>query len=81
MKLVVVSAGLSVPSSTRLLADLLRDATQRAVEARGAEVEVEVVELRPLAHALADHLLTGRHQAKRAARIISAWADPYLEDR
>lgn len=27
----------------------------------------------------ADHLLTGRNQAKRAARIISAWADPYLE--
>jgi len=26
----------------------------------------------------ADHLLTGGDQAKRAARIISAWADPYL---
>jgi alpha-beta hydrolase superfamily lysophospholipase len=26
----------------------------------------------------ADHLLTGRNQAKRAARIISAWTDPYL---
>ncbi len=26
----------------------------------------------------ADHLLTGHNQAKRAARIISAWADPYL---
>jgi pimeloyl-ACP methyl ester carboxylesterase len=26
----------------------------------------------------ADHLLTERNQAKRAARIISAWADPYL---
>jgi putative redox protein len=26
----------------------------------------------------ADHLLTGREQAKRAGRIISAWADPYL---
>ena len=26
----------------------------------------------------ADHLLTGHGQAKRAARIISAWADPYL---
>jgi len=29
----------------------------------------------------ADHLLTGREQAKRAARIISAWADPYLAER
>jgi putative redox protein len=28
----------------------------------------------------ADHLLTGRDQAKRAARIISAWADPYLAE-
>jgi putative redox protein len=26
----------------------------------------------------ADHLLTERNQAKRAGRIISAWADPYL---
>ncbi len=29
----------------------------------------------------ADHLLTGRNQAQRAARIVSAWADPYLSDR
>lgn len=57
--IVVISAGLSVPSSTRLLADLLGEATGRAVAARGEEVEVEYVELRPLAHALADHLLTG----------------------
>ena len=28
----------------------------------------------------ADHLLTGRNQAQRAARIISAWADPYLAE-
>lgn len=26
----------------------------------------------------ADHLLTGRDQAMRAARIVSAWVDPYL---
>jgi alpha/beta superfamily hydrolase len=26
----------------------------------------------------ADHLLTGKNQAARAARIISAWADPYM---
>jgi FMN reductase len=54
-KIVVVSAGLSDPSSTRLLADLLARA---AVTALG-EAEVETVELRPLAHALADQLLTG----------------------
>ena len=58
-KIVVVSAGLSVTSSTRLLADRLGDAAERAIEARGVEVEISYVELRPLAHALADHLLTG----------------------
>ena len=57
--IVVVSAGLSVPSSTRLLADRLADTAGSAIEARGSAVEVEIVELRPLAHALADHLLTG----------------------
>ncbi|MGZ4447861.1 MAG: FMN reductase [Nocardioides sp.] len=55
-RLVVVSAGLSVPSSTRLLADRL---TSAAVAAIGGDVEVTVVELRPLAHALADATLTG----------------------
>jgi putative redox protein len=27
----------------------------------------------------AEHLLTGKNQAQRAARIISAWVDPYLD--
>lgn len=53
--LVVVSAGLSNPSSTRLLADRLTAATVDALE----EVEVTHVELRDLAHQLTDHLLTG----------------------
>lgn len=57
--IVVISAGLSVPSSTRVLAEVLGSAAERAVTARGEEVEVQYVELRPLAHALADHLLTG----------------------
>ena len=68
-RIVVLTAGLSVPSSTRLLADLLGDAVERAVEARGSEVEVDVVELRPLAHALADHLLTGFPSGDLAAVI------------
>lgn len=53
--LVVVSAGLSNPSSTKLLADRLTAATVEALE----EVEVTHVELRDLAHQLTDHLLTG----------------------
>jgi FMN reductase len=58
-KLVVVTAGLSNPSSTRILADRLTAASVAALEAGGAGVDVEVVELRDLAHAITDNLLTG----------------------
>ena len=55
----VVTAGLSQPSSTRLLADRLAEATDRALRLHGAEVRLEVIELRDLAHAITDNLLTG----------------------
>src|SRR4051812_47774173 len=55
----VVSAGLSEPSSTRLLADRLSSAVAEQLHSAGSDVLVEVVELRPLAHALADNVLTG----------------------
>ncbi|WP_134739183.1 FMN reductase [Nocardioides sp. 503] len=55
-RILAVSAGLSVPSSTRLLTERLADAVRADL---GPDAEVELVELRPLAHALADHLLTG----------------------
>ena len=58
-RLVVLSAGLSVPSSTRLLADRLTEAAVRRLGEHGDAVEVEVVELRDLAHDVTDHLLTG----------------------
>ncbi|MFG2419418.1 FMN reductase [Streptomyces sp. NPDC048448] len=54
MRLVVVSAGLSVPSSTRLLADRLAAAT-----VRGSAARVEVVELRDLAVEIAHNLTNG----------------------
>jgi FMN reductase len=57
--LAVVSAGLSTPSSTRLLADRLTAATVAALRARGDDATVEVVELRTHARDLADHLVTG----------------------
>jgi FMN reductase len=44
--LAVVSAGLSAPSSTRLLADRLTAATVAALRERGDEPTVEVVGLR-----------------------------------
>ncbi|WP_433507327.1 FMN reductase [Pseudonocardia halophobica] len=58
-RIAVVSAGLSVPSSTRLLADRLASATVAALRRRGVEAEVEVVELREHARDLADNLVTG----------------------
>lgn len=56
--LAVVSAGVSAPSSTRLLADRLAEAAAAALRARRDEVVVEVVELREHAHDLANNLLT-----------------------
>ncbi|WP_433293186.1 CE1759 family FMN reductase [Actinoplanes sp. CA-030573] len=54
--LVVISAGLSQPSSTRLLADQLSAA---AVSAAGVPLDVRVIELRDLAHDITNNLLTG----------------------
>ncbi|MGY0502048.1 FMN reductase [Nocardia sp. FBN12] len=58
-RIAVVSAGLSQPSSTRLLADRLAAATARELRAKGTEVEVDFVDLRDHARDLADNLLTG----------------------
>ncbi len=55
----VVTAGLSQPSSTRLLADQLAAATRAAAAGRGDRVEVIALELRELAHDITDNLLTG----------------------
>ncbi|GAA2284418.1 NAD(P)H-dependent oxidoreductase [Streptomyces atrovirens] len=54
MKLVVVSAGLSVPSSTRLLGDRLAAAT-----AAQAPADVQVIELRDLAVEIAHNFTNG----------------------
>ena len=58
-RVVVVTAGLSQPSSTRLLADRLAAAVQAAAGTRGAAVELEVVEVREHARELTNQLLTG----------------------
>lgn len=55
----VVSGGLRQPSSTRLLADRLAEATARSLRERGIDVDVQVVELREHAHDLTNTLLTG----------------------
>lgn len=59
-RLAVVSAGLSHPSSTRMLADRLASATITALAEREiAEVGADVIELRDHAHDITNHLLTG----------------------
>ena len=72
--LVVVSAGLSQPSSTRLLADRLSAAAVGAADGLGVALTVQVVELRDLAHDLVNHLLTGFPPAplKRAIDAVEA---------
>ncbi|MFD3564526.1 FMN reductase [Streptomyces sp. NPDC058686] len=65
MKLVVVSAGLSAPSSSRILADRLTRAVTSQVAGVDVAVDVEVdvdvtvVELRDLAVEIAHNLITG----------------------
>ena len=72
LRVVVVSAGLSEPSSTKLLADLLGRAVTQALP----EAVVEHVELRPLAHAVTDAMLTGFAGAElAAAQHLVAQAD------
>ncbi|WP_114203940.1 FMN reductase, partial [Janibacter anophelis] len=58
-RIVVISAGLSQPSSTRLLADQLADATRSAVGGRGESLDVEFVELRELAVEMAQAMVSG----------------------
>jgi FMN reductase len=77
--LAVVSAGLSTPSSTRLLADRLTAATVDALRERGVEATVEVVELREHARELADNLVTGfANESLREAVDTVSGADAVL---
>ena len=73
LQLVVVSAGLSVPSSTRLLADRLAEAARRQLAEDGRAVEIQVVELRDLASDLANNLVTG-FPARRLAQVLETVA-------
>jgi FMN reductase len=57
--LVVVSAGLSQPSSTRLLADRLSAAVERYLRGAGIEPQFQVIELRDQARDLVNNLLAG----------------------
>ena len=58
-RVVVVSAGLTAPSSTRLLADQIAEAVTAQVTARGEDVEVEFIDVREVAGELAGFMTSG----------------------
>lgn len=71
LRLVALSAGLSTPSSTRMLADQLSRATATALGRDGAEVDVTTVELREYAHDITDALLT-RFPSEKLSMVIES---------
>jgi FMN reductase len=73
--IVVVTAGIGQPSSTRLLADRLVHATGTALRERDLDPDIQVVELREHARDLTDHLLTGFPSPRLKAvidRVVAA---------
>jgi FMN reductase len=67
--IVVVHAGLTEPSSTRLLADRLTSATRRFLGEADVDADVEVIELRDYAQDLTNNLLTGFPSPRLRAAI------------
>ncbi|CAM3183123.1 FMN reductase (NADPH) [Arthrobacter ulcerisalmonis] len=69
-RIVVLSAGLGVPSSSRLLADQLAASAQRQLGAAGYDVVIDVVELRDLAVDIANNFVTG-YAAPKLADVVA----------
>jgi FMN reductase len=67
--LVVVSAGLGQPSTTRLLADRVSAAVDRHLGDEGVAARIEVIELREHAQDLTNNLLTGFPSPRLQAAI------------
>ena len=68
-RLLALTAGLSTPSSTRMLTDQLSREAAAALGRDGTEVEVRTVELREYAHDITDALLT-RFPNERLSMVI-----------
>lgn len=58
-RIAVITAGLSEPSSSRMLADQLAADARRHLEGAGTQVEVDVVELRDYAVDIANNFVAG----------------------
>lgn len=73
-RIAVISAGLSNPSSTRMLADRLAAETVKQLAERDIEATIDVIELRDLAHGITDNLLTGFAPAALESAINSVYS-------
>lgn len=71
-RIVAISAGLSQPSSTRLLADRLAESTRAELAGQGITAEVQVIELRDLAHDIVNAMLTGGVASTALTEAIDA---------
>ncbi|MGB3415027.1 MAG: FMN reductase [Microbacteriaceae bacterium] len=58
-KITVISAGLSTPSSTRMLADQLANASVEQLKHHSIEAEISTFELRDYAHEIMNNMITG----------------------
>lgn len=68
--IVVISGGLAVPSTSRMLGDQIAEAARRALAERGVESEVVAIDLRDYAVDIANNMVT-RYAAPRLADVIS----------
>ena len=73
--LLVISAGLSQPSSSRRLADMLAEATRAKISARGEGVHIDVIEVRDLAFELATAMTDQTAQTPLLSRAKQQVAD------
>lgn len=69
-RITVISAGLGVPSSSRLLADQLSASAERRLATAGCSVRLETIELRDLAVDIANNFVTG-YAPPRLAEVIA----------
>ena len=70
-KIVVISAGLGVPSSSRMLADQLAASTADQFRLQGVEAEIQMVELRDYAVDIANNMVTG-YAAPKLDEVLKA---------
>lgn len=70
-RIVALSGGLSVPSTTRLLTDNLIEATRQAAHENNLTIEVDVIELRELALDVTKVMVTGMPEPRVEAALDS----------